>query len=1212
MLSVPTLEDAQKLFRLEVEDGWVWRVNAAVQNVIISTGNRCSFTLSVAGLDEMCRQLQRLAHDMAFFKSRKTRLQDVRVGVILQSNPPGERGPVLRMIGSENMRDDPFYPEILNKARAQGVTCCIIPNLSLEQVGAIHDIFTKALAEQTRMDLPPEVAAEGLWVAIPPPTPHFVAEVKTEADAEQLFRQIDLVEGGGVRVTASAEFVRACHDKPHFYLSSEGLNEVVCRLENIVRDMKRDEQNRSGKFFSRLLRKPARTGLILRGGTGLRPTDVLWTFEANNVKDMAEYGAYRTVLKISRKLNLPCCIIPGLNLAMMGALLRCFRRAQGKHSSQMVMAVVKKGEETVQRLAEITQKHPTREVEQMNAAIQDLKSLAGKIKERKDWPATRDSALHSLGEVDEMCQALAELREEGVLEEPPSKGTQITDRYRSMVNAARTQDPFFTFTNLPGLGWEVVPNQKLTSLRILSAQTIRMTPADFLAAGKALQEGVRCQHSARVSAWAQTGAFPGCRFALLVKSSSARTPCDAGYVLVYDNKAVLTPQTAEAEALNRESEAARTAGGCCIIHYLSFRQLAEIADSFVAAVTSRPSDPAVIPPKREFFSDVQAVQLTIQEKLDEPSKQVIKGTSSLLIVDPQDDVVQVLGLKRVDDDTWALQPLRSTAQEGQELRMSQEVSWELSQRLMNTLMQWGTAVAIAALEDGADGDRHTFSLFLLSSADHVCMRSRIWRSYGLDRYPEEQQEMTHFVNLALAAGENVLNVRGLTIAHMKALMTTLETEIRFTASVELPPAQEVQEDVSVKAPPAPVPINSMIWEVDCRDSTADELANLLQFTKVSPHKWLMRFRSFGSSGFSGLHLSESAMRGARGHLGTTTRHVATMKEADLLTSVPLFTFAVIGASAEEDADSLLWRSNGPPEDNKEELENLREGTAGTGQPAFVMHNLTAEKLEQIKKLFDAQLELHQRGDAVPETKAPPAGLDTYTPPDTSSAASMKRVLEVLNSAFQADPETMSRILTLRMRCDAALIDHPGVFVCEESAKGPYHRASLTPLGVLNGIMETLFGQRIAYAEDTEGRVSGFCAYTGHEASVLRNDLVFHVRDAVTQDRLEHRASASISATPEGFLFVVEINDALFPDRILLQRDDFEHLVKEMETSDYNLLFDKRHIGVSSRRVELVEENDKGADWIVLPNVGANAELWNWLKKFFHDCDTWLKKNNKSK
>lgn len=97
-------------------------------------------------------------------------------------------------------------------------------------------------------------------------------------------------------------------------------------------------------------------------------------------------------------------------------------------------------------------------------------------------------------------------------------------------------------------------------------------------------------------------------------------------------------------------------------------------------------------------------------------------------------------------------------------------------------------------------------------------------------------------------------------------------------------------------------------------------------------------------------------------------------------------------------------------------------------------------------------------------------------------AVMDSVINTLNEAFTADPLAMHSLTCNRVPCNEALADHPTVQVLSPpSMQGVSSTAAVVGmLGVINGIVEPLTGNRVAmkWDEDKHGaaQLQGFCLY----------------------------------------------------------------------------------------------------------------------------------------
>jgi hypothetical protein len=89
----------------------------------------------------------------------------------------------------------------------------------------------------------------------------------------------------------------------------------------------------------------------------------------------------------------------------------------------------------------------------------------------------------------------------------------------------------------------------------------------------------------------------------------------------------------------------------------------------------------------------------------------------------------------------------------------------------------------------------------------------------------------------------------------------------------------------------------------------------------------------------------------------------------------------------------------------------------------------------------------------------------------------QQALDVMNSAFKADPGAIQLLLCNCVQANKALVEHPDILV------GQYPVDSIGMLGVINGIIGNITGKRIAsmWSEPNEdGRCTmiGFCEWQG--------------------------------------------------------------------------------------------------------------------------------------
>lgn len=86
------------------------------------------------------------------------------------------------------------------------------------------------------------------------------------------------------------------------------------------------------------------------------------------------------------------------------------------------------------------------------------------------------------------------------------------------------------------------------------------------------------------------------------------------------------------------------------------------------------------------------------------------------------------------------------------------------------------------------------------------------------------------------------------------------------------------------------------------------------------------------------------------------------------------------------------------------------------------------------------------------------------------ADDIKKVLDVLNSAYKADPAAIHCLCANAVPCNQALADHPTVQVYGPWPDPAYYKVG--PVGLINAVVETLTGRKIAMSF-SEGRFLGF-------------------------------------------------------------------------------------------------------------------------------------------
>lgn len=98
-------------------------------------------------------------------------------------------------------------------------------------------------------------------------------------------------------------------------------------------------------------------------------------------------------------------------------------------------------------------------------------------------------------------------------------------------------------------------------------------------------------------------------------------------------------------------------------------------------------------------------------------------------------------------------------------------------------------------------------------------------------------------------------------------------------------------------------------------------------------------------------------------------------------------------------------------------------------------------------------------------------------------AKIKLVLDALNDAFKRDPAAVEKLFRHREECNRQLADHPTVQAKESTiGRPPESFYSVSALGMLNGALEPLTGERIAIVitdkDDPQGagKMLGFAVY----------------------------------------------------------------------------------------------------------------------------------------
>lgn len=84
---------------------------------------------------------------------------------------------------------------------------------------------------------------------------------------------------------------------------------------------------------------------------------------------------------------------------------------------------------------------------------------------------------------------------------------------------------------------------------------------------------------------------------------------------------------------------------------------------------------------------------------------------------------------------------------------------------------------------------------------------------------------------------------------------------------------------------------------------------------------------------------------------------------------------------------------------------------------------------------------------------------------------IEKAIEALNAAFAADPKAMREIFAWSTGCNKTLADHPTVQVGDR--EGEYY---VRVIGILNGVIEPITGERIAMLYDDDKNFVGFVKF----------------------------------------------------------------------------------------------------------------------------------------
>ena len=85
------------------------------------------------------------------------------------------------------------------------------------------------------------------------------------------------------------------------------------------------------------------------------------------------------------------------------------------------------------------------------------------------------------------------------------------------------------------------------------------------------------------------------------------------------------------------------------------------------------------------------------------------------------------------------------------------------------------------------------------------------------------------------------------------------------------------------------------------------------------------------------------------------------------------------------------------------------------------------------------------------------------------------ILELLNTAYEADPAAIHALICNRVPCNEKLADHKNIIVEVNKAVGKGESYNVGMLGVLVGIIDALTNRKIC-AKFDEGKLVGFGEY----------------------------------------------------------------------------------------------------------------------------------------
>jgi hypothetical protein len=87
----------------------------------------------------------------------------------------------------------------------------------------------------------------------------------------------------------------------------------------------------------------------------------------------------------------------------------------------------------------------------------------------------------------------------------------------------------------------------------------------------------------------------------------------------------------------------------------------------------------------------------------------------------------------------------------------------------------------------------------------------------------------------------------------------------------------------------------------------------------------------------------------------------------------------------------------------------------------------------------------------------------------------KKFIDILNEAYRADPVAIDDLVNSRVRCHEDLAEHPTIQVVVQKS-GPDELYYVGFLGILNGILESLNGDKIAAMFNENEQVVGFTLF----------------------------------------------------------------------------------------------------------------------------------------